>query len=173
MTSNFDKAFEDVVGVEGGYSNHPDDRGGPTKYGITQDVLASYRGKAVNESDVKNLTLQEAKLIYRQRYWNPLSCDQIRSPILASLLFDQGVNRGIGAAAKTIQKCVGVKVDGMIGPQTLEAINAQTSRDLAFKFVCESQESYARIVQNNTSQAVFLVGWLRRTHKLFEKVMKA
>lgn len=172
-TANFDKAFEDVIGVEGGYSNHPDDRGGPTNFGITQDVLASYRGKPVTENDVKNLSLNEAKMIYRARYWNPLGCDHIKSTILASILFDQGVNRGITAAAKTMQMCLNVKVDGMIGPKTIEAINAQQGKNLAVAFIFASQESYARIVQNNHSQAVFLVGWLRRTHKLFEMVLKA
>lgn len=173
MTSNFDKAFEEVIGVEGGYSNHPDDRGGPTNYGITQDVLASYRGKPVTANDVKNLSLQEAKLIYRARYWNPLGCDQIKSGIIASLLFDQGVNRGISAAAKTMQMILNVTADGMIGPKTIEALNAKADKNLAVAFIFASQESYARIVQNNPSQAVFLVGWLRRTHKLFEMVLKA
>jgi lysozyme family protein len=173
MTSNFDMAFEHVVGVEGGYSNDPFDHGGPTNYGITQDTLAAFRGKPVDERDVKNLSLQEAKMIYRSKYWNPLACDQIRSPIVSQILFDQGVNRGISAAAKSIQRAVGVKDDGMIGPKSIEAINSKVDRELAMRFVFDAQEAYARIVQNNTTQAKFLVGWLRRTHKLIEMIVKA
>jgi lysozyme family protein len=169
----FDRAFDHVVGVEGGFSNHPDDRGGATKYGITQDVLASYRGKPVDEDDVKNLQLAEAKMIYRARYWNALGCDGIKSELVAQLLFDQGVNRGVTAAAKSIQQLVGVKTDGKIGTASLAAINGTESKALAFHFVCAAQEAYARIVQNNPSQAVFLVGWLRRSFKLFEMVLKA
>lgn len=172
---NFDQAFEHVIVAEGGdkYTNDPFDHGGPTKYGITQATLSAFRGKPVSESDVKNLTEQEAKMIYRSKYWNPLACDNIKSQIIATILFDQGVNKGITAAAKNIQEAVGVKVDGMIGPKTLAAINSKLDRETAFRFICISQEGYARIVQKDHTQARFLVGWLRRTHKLFEMVLKA
>lgn len=173
--ASFDEAFKHVIVAEGGdkYTNDPFDHGGPTKYGITQSTLASYRGKPVFEADVKNLTEHEAKMIYRAKYWNPLACDKIRSQIMAMILFDQGVNKGIVAASKTIQSVVGAKVDGMIGPRTLELINSKLDRDVAFQFVCRAQEEYARIVQKDHTQSRFLVGWLRRTHKLFEMVMRA
>lgn len=173
MTSNFDKAFDHVIGVEGGYTNDPFDHGGPTNWGITQATLSSFRGKPVSEQDVKNLTQHEAKMIYRSKYWNPLNCDAIKSAILSELLFDQGVNRGITAAAKTMQDAVGAKADGMIGPKTIAMINEQADKKLALKFVFASQESYGRIVQNDPSQVKFIVGWLRRTHKLIEKVFSA
>jgi len=170
---NFDKAFEHVIGVEGKYSHNIYDSGGATMYGITQDTLSSFRGKPVTVNDVKNLSLHEAKLIYRARYWNPLNCANIKSGVLATILFDQGVNRGIVTSAKSIQYCVGTKEDGMIGDKTIAAINELASRDLAMKFIFQAQEAYARIVQHNVTQSVFLVGWLRRTHKLFELVLKA
>lgn len=169
----FDRAFEHVIGVEGGYSNDPFDHGGPTKFGITQDVLASSRGKPVDEEDVKNLQLAEAKMIYRSRYWNAMELDGVKSELLQAILFDQAVNRGVAAASKSIQQLVGVKTDGKIGPKTLEAINGTEAKALAFHFVCAAQEAYARIVQHNTSQSVFLVGWLRRSFKLFEMVLKS
>lgn len=171
--SHFDESFEHVIGVEGGYVNNPFDHGGPTNWGITQDTLASFRGKPVTAKDVQNLSQHEAKLIYRARYWNPLGCEEIESSLVASLLFDQGVNRGIGAAARSMQAMVLVNIDGMIGPKTIAKINSMQPNTLAFKFVCDAQEAYARIVQKNTSQAVFLVGWLRRTHKLFDQVFRA
>jgi lysozyme family protein len=173
MTNNFDSAFEHVVGVEGNYSNDPFDHGGPTMYGITQATLAAFRGKPVSEADVKNLSLNEAKMIYRSKYWNPLNLDQVKSPILATIIFDQGVNRGITSAAQGIQRCVGTKVDGMIGPKTIEAINAKASRDLALDFVFDAQDFYGRLVQKDHTQARFLVGWLHRTHHLIRMVMKA
>jgi lysozyme family protein len=171
--SNFDDAFAHVIGVEGDYSNHEDDRGGPTKYGITQDTLSSYRGKSVSVNDVKNLQITEAKLIYRSRYWNPISGDSIKSNLVATIIFDQAVNRGVSTAAQSIQAILGVKVDGVIGPKTIEALNNSSPKTTAFKFICEAQEHYARIVQRNNSQAVFLVGWLRRSHKLLELVLSA
>ena len=171
--SHFDEAFDHVIGVEGGYSNIKEDNGGPTNWGITQDTLASFRGKPVSANDVKNLSQHEAKLIYRARYWNPLGCEEIQSKILAMIIFDQGVNRGIGAAARSIQKLVGVKVDGMIGPQTIAAINEKQGKQLALDFVFDAQEAYGRIVQYNNSQVVFIVGWLRRSHKLIELIFRA
>lgn len=166
--SNFDEAFSHVIGVEGAYSNDPYDHGGPTKYGITQDTLAGYRGKPVSADDVKNLQLAEAKLIYRSRYWNAIAGDGIKSALVATILFDQAVNRGAVTAVQSMQLVLGVKSDGVLGPKTLEALNASEPRSVSFKFICAAQEHYARIVQKNNSQAVFLVGWLRRSHKLLE-----
>lgn len=173
MTNSFDTAFEHVIGVEGGFSNDPFDHGGPTNFGITQATLGAFRGKPVSEADVKNLSLQEAKMIYRSKYWNPLGLDGVKSPILATIIFDQGVNRGITAAAKSIQRCVGAKVDGMVGPKTIALINEKVSRDLALDFVFDAQEAYGRIVQNDHTQTKFIVGWLRRSHGLIKMIMKA
>lgn len=171
LMSYYDEAFDHVIGVEGGYTNNPFDHGGPTNWGITQDTLASFRGKPVTSKDVQQLTQHEAKLIYRSRYWNPLGCEGIKSKLISMLLFDQGVNRGIGAAARSMQKCVGVKADGMIGPKSIDAINAKKGKRLALDFVCDAQEAYGRIVQKNNSQAHFIVGWLRRTHKLLDMIL--
>jgi len=170
--SDFDDSFAHVLGVEGDYSNNPFDSGGPTKYGITQDTLSSYRGKPCYEADVKNLSLNEAKMIYRARYWNTLNLDDINNNDLATVIFEQAVNRGAVTAAKQIQNLCGVKEDGMIGPKSIESINLKPPLGLAFKFICASQESYCRIVQKNPTQAVFITGWIKRTHKLLDLIFK-
>ncbi|MGE0529476.1 MAG: glycoside hydrolase family 108 protein, partial [Bdellovibrionales bacterium] len=120
----FRQAVENVLKVEGGYTNHPDDRGGPTNFGITLQTLSQYRGTPVSDEDVRNLTRDEAIDIYYKFYWLPLGLDKVTKTKLAALIFDQGVNKGIYSAAKTIQKAVGVAADGKIGPMTLSAINA-------------------------------------------------
>lgn len=169
--SDFDYAIKFVLKNEGGYSDHPNDRGGATNFGITQATLARYLKRPVSKADVKEMSFDLAKDIYKAFYWNPLALDQVEDKVLATAIFDQGVNFGIGAAAKRIQKILKVTVDGFIGIKTLKAINDSDARELAITFIKESQLSYAYIVRRNKSQTVFLVGWLRRTHELFDLVL--
>ena len=156
---NFDKAFEYVIGNEGGFSNDVNDRGGPTKYGITIQTLARYRNKITSITDVKNLTLDDAKKIYKEWYWNPNRLDEVTSGTIATCIFDVGVNMGVGTAAKFAQEIVNVEMDGKIGPISIKAINAYN--ELAF--VCcmriEMLAKYRSIVQLDSSQSVFMNGW--------------
>lgn len=84
--SGFDDAFDAVVGVEGGYVNNPADPGGETKYGISK--------RSYPTLDIANLTLDDAKAIYKRDYWDPLNLDNELYPI-ALLLFDAAVNQGM------------------------------------------------------------------------------
>ena len=92
----FDKAFEHTIGKEGGYSNHPSDRGGETMWGITIAVARDY-GYAGN---MKELPIETAKEIYRKRYWDKANLTEISkmSEPLASKLFDISVNMGVARA---------------------------------------------------------------------------
>jgi hypothetical protein len=83
MRESFDKAFEIVVGLEGGYSNDSNDPGGETKYGISKRYNP--------DIDIKNLTLEQAKQIYLERYWKPSGCDHALYP-MDICLFDGAVN---------------------------------------------------------------------------------
>jgi lysozyme family protein len=112
MTNLFDKAFEILIGHEGGYVNDPHDRGGETKYGISK--------RAYPNVDIRNLTLQQAKDIYRNDYWDRMKCDSF-PPFLAVLVFDAAVNNGVGAATRWLQLAGGVTADGIIGPKTIAA----------------------------------------------------
>lgn len=118
--SDFDKAFELVVGVEGGYVNDPNDPGGETIYGITRrDHPDLWVGGPP--------TLAQAKGRYMRDYWAPLSCGDMPWP-LGALVFDAAVNQGVKKAAVTLQKALRVKQDGRIGPVTLAAARAAFSR---------------------------------------------
>lgn len=108
----FDKAFEILIGHEGGYSLDPHDRGGETKYGISK--------RAYPHIDIANLTLAQAKAIYRNDYWDKAKCSSL-PPDLALLVFDAAVNNGVGAAIRWLQRAAGVVADGIIGPQTIAA----------------------------------------------------
>lgn len=87
---SFERAFEIVVGAEGGYVNDPQDPGGETKYGISKRVYPSF--------DIKNLTLEQARGIYFEDYWLKAGCDQIADARLAILVFDCAVNQGVSRA---------------------------------------------------------------------------
>ena len=123
---NFDRAFEIIIGHEGGYVLDSRDPGGETKYGISK--------RAYPNEDIKNLTLNRAKELYRRDYWDAVEAESI--PDSARLMvFDCAVNCGLTAARKLLQRAVGTKDDGIIGPMTRRAI-AKTA-DLPMKFAGE------------------------------------
>lgn len=107
---NFDEAFAKVINVEGGYVNDPNDAGGETKYGISK--------KQYPNLDIKNLTLDEAKAIYKKDFWNECQCENL--PFwLAYHVFDAAVNSGNERAKIWLQRAVGAKPDGVIGAKTI------------------------------------------------------
>lgn len=113
---NFDQAFDRLLGHEGGYSNHPEDPGGETMWGITVAVARAfgYRGA------MRDLPRDTAKAIYRRSYWDAVKAEQLPASVRFDV-FDAAVNSGPAQAAKWLQRAVGVPADGAIGPQTLGA----------------------------------------------------
>lgn len=93
--SFFDAAFQIVVGIEAGYVNDPQDRGGETKYGVSK--------RAYPELDIQNLTLAEAKAIYLRDYWERAGCNLL-SWERALCVFDCSVNQGVGTARTLLQQ---------------------------------------------------------------------
>lgn len=162
---SFDTALEQVLKNEGGYVDHPEDRGGKTNYGITQKTLSDFLGRDASDEEIQNISMDTVRQIYRQNYWDRLKLSHIIDMRLAHILFDQAVNRGTRKVAEQIQKLVGVTVDGVIGPVTLKAINDRVSDSLIFDFIKQSQLSYISIVEQTPSQIVFLKGWIKRTHE--------
>jgi lysozyme family protein len=122
---NFDDAFTRVIGHEGGYVNNPRDPGGETKYGISK--------RQYQHLDIKNLTLSDAKAIYKRDYWGPAGCDAVPEGIKFDL-FDMAVNSGVAQAVRALQKAVGVDVDGILGPNTLAAVVNMNPARLAARF---------------------------------------
>lgn len=122
---NFDTAFERLIGFEGGYSDHPNDPGGRTKYGISQ---RSYPGE-----DIAGMTLERAKTIYRRDYWGPAGCDVVPDAIKFDL-FDTAVNSGVIAAIRMLQRAVGERADGIIGSRTLMTVQSMDPERLIARF---------------------------------------
>lgn len=115
--SDFDRGFEIVVGVEGGYQSPEEaiqrkDPGGETKYGICKRDFPNV--------DIKNLTLEQAKAIYKPQYWDLIKGDQLPYP-LNVFVFDAAINQGVVPAKKMLQKALNQPQDGILGVNTMAA----------------------------------------------------
>lgn len=145
---NFDRAFEHVVGVEGGYVNDPRDPGGETRYGISK--------RAYPNEDIRNLTLDRAKQIYWRDYWDACKCDSIPSP-LNLYVFDAAVNQGISVAIRVLQGVLGLTQDGIIGPKTIAAASVAGSEKVAL-YLADRAMRYAKTANFDT----YGRGWMKR-----------
>jgi lysozyme family protein len=156
---NFDQAFDILLGHEGGYSDHKDDNGGKTRYGVTEAVAreVGYRG------DMRELPLDLAKRIYLERYWKPLRCDELPDAV-RYLVFDAAVNSGPKQSAMWLQRAVGVGDDGVVGPQTLAAVNALPAEKIQMRFLAQRLKMLAAL----SDWPAFGRGWARRVATLME-----
>lgn len=173
--SSFDRAFAKLLGVEGGYSNDKVDRGGKTRYGITEAVARAngYMG------DMKALPIEWAQRIYKSQYWDVLKLDQIAlmSFSIAEELFDTGVNMGTGVAAKFLQTALNafnrdgqdygyLAVDGALGPLTvytlrqfLDLRKAEGEKVMLRALNAQQGARYLEIIRNDQEQSRFAFGW--------------
>lgn len=110
--SSWERAIQFVLAYEGGYVNDPNDAGGETNFGISKRAYPSV--------DIKALTVDQAKDIYKKDYWAAVCADQLPEP-LSIAVFDCAVNQGVGVASRLLQLAVGATVDGKVGPKTIGA----------------------------------------------------
>lgn len=155
--ADFSKAIEKTLVNEGGYINDLNDKGGETNFGISK--------KSYPNIDIKNLTENEAKKIYKQDYWDKLKADRIESQNVASALFDTAVNMGVRTASKMIQSCVDTQTDGFVGAKSLKAINATNEELLLLRFKLAKIARYAYITEKRPANKKYLLGWINRTLK--------
>jgi lysozyme family protein len=105
--SSYDDSLKHLLVHEGGYSNHPSDPGGPTNFGITIIDYRKYINPAGTADDVRRMDVNDAKRIYRSKYWDALSCDRLPAGLDYSL-FDYGVNSGIARAGRVLRRLCGL-----------------------------------------------------------------
>lgn len=141
MANQFQMCLPHILQEEGGYANHPKDPGGATMNGVTQRVYDDYRSrKKKPRKPVREILPSERDEIYRNSYWKPIRGDEL--PLaLALVVFDGAVNSGVGQSVKWLQRALGVRADGVLGPTTLDAakncmvpfvVSGILSRRLAF-----------------------------------------
>lgn len=173
----FADCFDELIIKEGGYSDRAADRGGTTRYGITEAVAREqgYTGP------MSELDLELAKDIYRRRYWTALRLDEVGvlSPAIAAELFDTGVNMGVGTAARFLQTALNalnregtdfpdMDVDGRIGPGTLAALRkylevrgrVDGGQVLLRALDCQQGAKYLALASWDPRQEAFVFGWL-------------
>ena len=160
--ASFDKSIGMILKNEGGISNHKDDAGGLTNMGITQ---ARYP-----DLDIINLTVDDAKAIYKRDFWNPNKLDTVSNQSTATHILDLVVNHGSKWGGVILQRALNdmgenVEIDGAIGKKTIAATNRLDQNRLNNEIVSRRIEFYNKIVKNKPSQAVFLPGWLYRANK--------
>lgn len=121
--STYDEALRRLLAHEGGYTNHPSDPGGPTNFGITIHDYRKYVKPSGTAADVRAMRLDDAKAIYRAKYWDALRCDALPAGVDYSV-FDYGVNSGIGRSGKVLRRIVGL-------PDTTHVVTDEVLRAVA------------------------------------------
>lgn len=174
--TNVTRLLQKLIDREGGYTNHPADRGGPTNWGITE-VVARKNGYA---GDMRTLPRAEAERIYRSCYWEKPGfavLDPI-APTITAELFDAGVNMGPMEATRFLQRALNafnrnqcdyddIQIDGNLGSATrgaLSAFVAKRGRDGEAVLLKAMQalrgEHYIALAENRPANEAFVYGWL-------------
>ena len=167
MNSNWNKSFDLLIKSEGGYSDDPKDPGGRTNLGVTQSVWESWVGRASNEKEMRNLSIEDVTPLYKRKYWDACSCDLLPDG-LDYLVFDFAVNAGVGRSVKTLQSCVDATMDGQIGKNTLGAVSTFPVEVLIFKFSDEKVRFYKSL----PTFSEFGKGWLERVNHVKVDALK-
>ena len=171
-----DTFIDDLIDREGGYVDHPADRGGRTCFGITEAVARAHG----YDGAIRDLPRATAAAIYRRLYWTLPRFDAVaeRAPAIAGELFDTGANMGPKVATAFLQRALNalnrgardyadIVVDGRIGPATLTALDGFLGRrgargeDVLLKAIEALQgERYLRLAESRPANEAFLYGWL-------------
>lgn len=155
---------------EGGFVDHPADKGGATKYGVAFLTLRDWRGAPTSKDDVRNLTRKEASEIYEAKYIKEPNLDLLEEEWLFAAAFDQCVNFGPKTGVILLQRALCVLEDGILGPITARVANGFDENDLRWAIVRERQLYRASRVQEDRSQADFIVGWTKRDFDVLARV---
>lgn len=149
--SRFERAVALILEIEGEWSDHPDDTGLRTRWGISS--------RAYPDLDLSTLTRKQAIAIYRRDYWAKARCEKLPAP-LGLAIFDAAVHSGPVAAVRSLQRVLGVRVDGALGPLTIAAVEAR--EPIVLRLVLEQRARDLIELSERPGQGVFRLGWMRR-----------
>lgn len=169
LTPNYSRAFlfcmDWIYEAEGGDSDHSADKGGRTRYGISQAAYPNV--------DIANLTWPQAMRIYHRDFWRGSRAKELAEYglyELAMLHLDSAINHGVPLANMLLQQVLRVKVDGILGSRTFAAAINANQTNLMVDYFARRASKYSRIVVNDPSQIAFLFGWHRRLFKLENRI---
>ncbi len=156
--SDYDVSLRRLLAHEGGYTNHPSDPGGPTNFGITIVDYRKYVKPDATAADVKAMRLEEAKTIYRAKYWDAQHCDELPAGVDYAV-FDYGVNSGIGRSGKVLRRVLKLADNTSVVNDTVVAAARATDAKALVAAICDER---LRFLQSLKTWKVFGGGWGRR-----------
>ena len=180
-SSHFDKAILITLKHEGGFVNDPVDPGGATNWGVSIRFLKGAgdgdgdgwldgdidHDGDIDVDDIKNMTVEQARKIYRIHFWDKYDYDKIHDFTVAARLFDMTVNMGARQAGKIIQRALNecgqnVVVDGKVGKNTFAAINCTNPEVLMAEIRQAHAQFYLDLIAAKPQFEKYRKGWLRR-----------
>ncbi len=167
MRDNFDVALVAVLKHEGGWADHPADPGGATMKGVTLKTYSDWLGRPASKEELRNISDDHLKTIYKTRYWDAVRGDDLPSG-LDHAVFDMAVNSGPGRAVRMLQSAVGATPDGALGPKTLAAVKAQDPVALIETY----QRNRQHFLEALPTFATFGKGWTRRVEEVKSEALK-
>ena len=163
----FARALDEVLRLEGGFTDDPHDPGGPTNLGITLAEFARHRRQPLDDQTyaalkraLREITRAEAAGIYRTDYWQAARCPLLPAA-LAVFHFDAAVNQGVRGAARMLQRALAVSIDGSIGPATLGAARAHPPSQILPRYADARRAHYRSL----STFWRFGRGWLARVDR--------
>jgi lysozyme family protein len=161
MNTNFELCLSHLLQHEGGYVNHPNDPGGRTNLGVTQDVWQDWVDRTVTEEEMRGLTPEKVQPLYKDMYWDRVKGDRLPHGV-DYCVFDASVNSGVYRAAKWLQLSVGAAADGAIGDQTIK-FALMTNPQMTIDKYCEIRLGFLRGL---STWPTFGKGWERRVREV-------
>jgi lysozyme family protein len=156
--ASYAQALAALLIHEGGYSNHPDDPGGPTNWGITlADARRYWKGDAIAD-DVRQMPQSVARKIYRERYWDALRCDDLPAGVDYAV-FDYGVNSGVGRAGKVLRRVLELPDNTSAVTDAVIAAANDADATQAVSAICAERMAFLKSLR---TFPVFGRGWTRR-----------
>jgi len=155
--ADFNQAVAKTLVREGGgrITDDPKDKGGVTKYGISQ--------RSYPMLNIRGLSEQQARDIYKADFWDKVRGDDIKTQSVAECLFDAAVNMGVKTASRIAQFSLGIEpADGFIGPESVAALNAMADHEFMSNFTLGKIARYVAICLKDKTQERFLLGWVKR-----------
>ncbi|HAH4529009.1 TPA: peptidoglycan-binding protein [Escherichia coli] len=171
LSPSFQHALDFVLAKEGGYVNDPTDKGGETKFGISDkrdgiaDGKTDVNGDGKPDTAIKDLTPEQAAQIYFRDYWQAAYCTDWPDGI-SLFVFDSSVQHGVKAAIRQLQSAAGVTADGIVGPNTTRAVICADPEWLLNRCFLRRARYYADIIKSNSSHGKYLNGWFNRLDEL-------
>jgi lysozyme family protein len=156
--SSYDAALARLLAHEGGYTNHPADPGGPTNFGITIADYRKYVKPDATAADMRTMKLEDAKAIYRAKYWDAQRCNELPAGVDYAV-FDYGVNSGIGRSGKVLRRALKVPDNSSLVNDAVIAAARATEAEALVAAICDER---LRFLQSLKTWNVFGAGWGRR-----------